>query len=100
MITNLRMELFQALVHSMIDGSKKMRQCPFSALCFVIIISLWCTGEPIKMIKMQLGYKSLIVNMHQNRGQSSMDTKMQDDAGCGDSSKMINLLLLLLLPLL
>ena len=53
------------------------------------------------MIKMQLGYKSLIVNMHQNRGQSSMDTKMEDDAGCGDSSKMIHLLLLvLLLPLL
>ena len=67
-------------MHSMIDGSKKMRQCPFSALCFVIIISLWCTGEPIKMIKMQLGYKSLLVNMHQNRGQSSMDTKMEDDA--------------------
>ena len=86
----------------MIDGSKKMRQCPFSALCFVIIISLWCTGEPIKMIKMQLGYKSLIiVNLHQNRGQSSMDTKMEDDdARCGDSSKMIHLLLLKLLPLL
>ena len=85
----------------MIDGSKKMRQCPFSALCFVIIISLWCIGEPIKMIKMQLGYKSLNVNMHQNRGQSSMDTKMEVDAGCGDSLKMIHLLLLLLLlPLL